>query len=40
MGNIMLDDITIWLFFYMRLFVLKVCKNFMLLYNYLVVVLF
>ena len=28
MGNIMLHDITIWLFFSMRLFVLKVCKIF------------
>jgi len=36
----MLHNITIWLFFSMRLFVLKVCKNFMMLYNYLVVVLF
>jgi len=39
-GNIMLHDITRWLFFYMRLFVLKICKKFMLSYNYLVVVLF
>jgi len=27
-GNIMLHDITIWLFFNMGLFVLKVCKQF------------